>query len=86
MKESKPYPRIDEEDGSSLSAQESVALAYDDSESVEIDFSKISSIPQTWDELLECLKEGEEEIQRGEYIPGEVVFRSMRERIDSYAS
>lgn len=86
MNDSKPYPRIDEEDGSVMTANEPIgAVAYAD-EATKVDFRPIPGLPQTWDELLECLEEGEKEIERGEYIPGEEVFKSVRERIKGYAS
>ena len=48
--------------------------------------SHIPGLPENWDELLECLKEGEEEIESGGGIPGEEVFRSIRERLHRYTS
>ena len=87
MKESKPYPVIEEEDGSCLTAQEPAAeaVAYTKND-MEKDFGPIPGLPQTWDELMECIEEGIEEYERGEYIPGDVVFKSVRERIRNYAS
>jgi hypothetical protein len=94
MKESKPYPVIEEEDdgayqssGSCLTAQEPAAeaVAYPIN-GMEKDFGPIPGLPQTWDELKECIEEGIEEYERGEYIPGDVVFKSIRERIRNYAS
>jgi hypothetical protein len=78
MKESKPYPRIEEEDGSCLTAQEPVAaLAYAD-EAVEVKQRPIPGLPQSWNELTECLKEGEEAYERGEGILWEEAVQYMR--------
>jgi len=86
MKESKPYPRIEEEDCSCLTAHEpAVGTAYTE-QNLHEEPRHIPGLPESWDELLECLKEGEEEIERGEYFTGEEVFNSIRERIRSYAS
>lgn len=32
----------------------------------------IPGLPQTWDELMDCIKEGEEEFERGEAIPWDI--------------
>lgn len=78
MKESKLYPRIEEEDGSCLTAQEPVAaLAYAD-EAVEVKQRPIPGLPQSWNELTECLKEGEEAYERGEGILWEEAVQYMR--------
>lgn len=78
MKESKPYPRIEEEDGSCLSVQESsAALAYAD-EAVEVKQRPIPDLPQTWNELTECLKESEETYERGEGVLWEDAVQFMR--------
>lgn len=86
MKDSKPYPQIENEDGSCLTAQEpAVGTAYAD-QHLHADPRHIPGLPESWDELLECLKQGEEEIERGEYFAGEDVFKSVREHVRSYAS
>ena len=93
MKESKPYPQIEEEDdgeyqssGSCLTAQEPVVGTAYTEQNLHEEPRHIPGLPESWDELLDCLKEGEEEIERGEYFTGEEVFNSIRERIRSYAS
>ena len=60
MKESKPYPQFDEEDGSSMMASEPVGAVAFAEEAVETKYLHIPELPETWDELLDCLKEGEE--------------------------
>ncbi len=86
MKESKPYPIIEEEDGSCMTAAEPAeAVAYAEP-FAHVEPRHIPGLPENWDELLECLKEGEEEIECGGGIPGEEVFRSIRERLHRYAS
>ena len=51
MKESKPYPRIEEEDGNMLTANEPMgAVAYADEVLTE-DYRPIPGLPQTWGEL-----------------------------------
>ena len=78
MKESKPYPRIDEEDGSVMMASEPVgAVAYADEVMVN-DSRPIPGLPQTWSDLQECLKEGEKEIERGEYVEWGDFVQQMR--------
>lgn len=86
MKESKPYPIFDEEDGSCLTAAEPAGATAYAEPYTHAEAPHIPGLPETWDELLECLKEGEEEIERGGGIPGEEVFRSARERLRGYAS
>ena len=73
QKEEKPYPIIDEEDGSCLSAQEPIADAVAYAEETEV---SIPGLLQSWDELLECITEGEQELERGEAIPW--ICRHMR--------
>ena len=81
MKESKPYPRIDEEDGSVMMANEPVgAVAYADEIMVN-DFRPIPGLPETWSELQECLKEGEKEIERGEYVEWDNFVQQMKQTI-----
>ena len=78
MKESKSYPRIDEEDGKVMTASEPVGtVAYAD-ETTKVDFHLIPGLPQTWSELLECLEEGEKEIERGEYVEWDEFIQQMR--------
>lgn len=79
MKESKPYPQYDEEDGSSMTASEPVgAVAYAD-EAVETKYHQIPGLPETWDELLDCLKEGEEAYERGEGVLWEDAVQQIRQ-------
>jgi hypothetical protein len=86
MKEGKPYPVLEEEDSSCMKASESApALAYAEPYT-PTEPPHIPGLPETWEELLDGLKEGEEEVERGEYFTGEEVFRSVRERIRCYAS
>ncbi|MBQ7427462.1 MAG: hypothetical protein IJQ60_12760 [Prevotella sp.] len=86
MKESKPYPHIEEENGSTLTANESVgALSYTE-ECIDVEPEMIPGLPQSWNELQECLKEGEEEYERGEYIPWEVATQRLKTRIREYGS
>ena len=78
MKESKPYPIFEEEDGSCLTAAEPVeAVAYSEPYT-RVEPHHIPGLPETWDELLECLKEGEEEIERGGGTPWEEVVNEVR--------
>lgn len=87
MKESKPYQILEEEDGSCLTAQEPVAGAYAYAETwQENSPASIPGLPQSWDELLECIAEGEEEFKRGECIPWEEVVQDMRRRIHNYGA
>jgi hypothetical protein len=86
MTEDKPYPIIEEEDSSTLTANESAsavayAEVYDYAES-----ASIPGLPESWDDLLDCLKEGEEELEKGEYILWDVATKEMRSHIAEYAS
>ena len=79
MKESKPYPQFDEEDGSSMMASEPVeTMAYAE-EAVETAPHNIPGLPETWDELLDCLKEGEEAYERGEGMLWEDAVQQIRQ-------
>ena len=86
MKESKPYPHFEEEDGSCLTASEPAAALTRPDTRTQAQSRHVPGLPETWDELMECLKKGEEELERGDYIPGEDVFNSIRVRIRNYAS
>ena len=85
MKESKPYPQFDEEDGgeyqssgSCLTAQEpAVGTAYRE-QNLHAEPRHIPGLPESWDELLDCLKEGEEEMERGEGTPWDEVINEIR--------
>lgn len=79
MKESKAYPILEEEDGSCLTSGESMAGVAGYIRDIEHKKAFcIPGLPQTWDELLECLREGEEEEERGEYVEWEDAVLQMR--------
>ena len=50
------------------------------------DYPHIPGLPETWNELLDCLKEGEEELERGEAIPWEMVTKGMRRHVTEYVA
>jgi hypothetical protein len=78
MKESKPYPLFEDEDGSCLTAQEpAVGTAYTE-HNLHAEPHHIPGLPESWDELLDCLKEGEEEIERGEGTSWDEVINEIR--------
>lgn len=86
MKEKKQYPHIEEESSNSFKANEPVgAIAYSE-EAIEVEIGQISGLPHTWDELSECLKEGEEEYERGEGILWEDAIQQIKGHIRSYGS
>lgn len=87
-KESKPYPLTEEEDGSCMRAQESMADAACVSidSRVEIPPFGVSGLPQTWNELQVCVEEGEKEYERGEAIPWETAVLRMREHVRGYVA
>ena len=85
-KESKPYPIIDEEDdgayqssGYSMIASEPVGAVAFAEEAVETKYLHIPGLPETWDELLDCLKEGEEAYERGEGVLWEDAIQQIRQ-------
>lgn len=68
MKEKKPHSPI-EESSDSMMVQEPIASATAFADTIEEDAPlDIPGLPQTWDELMDCVKEGEEEFERGEAI------------------
>ena len=80
MKENKPYPQIEEEDSSCLTANEPVgAIAYPEA-CVEPEIYDIPGLPKSWDELMDCVAE------RGESIPWETATQTMKEHIRIYGS
>ena len=87
MNESKPYPQIEEEDSSSLTAQESggVAYAYSDSQIAEVLY-EVPGLPKSWEELQELIEDGEQEYERGETIPWETATKRMKAHIKEYAA
>ena len=87
MKENKPYPKIEEENGSCLTADEPVgAIAAYPEVCVEPEIYDIPGLPKSWDELMDCITEGEEEFERGESIPWETASQTMKEHIRNYGS
>ena len=46
----------------------------------------IPGLPQTWDELMDCVKEGEEEFERGEAIPWDVATSRLKKHIADYVA
>ena len=77
MKESKPYPVIGEEDDSLLMASEPVGAANVDPYA-PLAYQSIPGLPETWDELLDGINEGEEELERGEFIQWDIATKDMR--------
>ena len=72
MKEKKPHSQI-EESFDSMMVQEPIASATAFADTIEEDAPlDIPGLPKTWDELMDCIKEGEEEFERGEAIPWDV--------------
>ena len=88
MKASKPYPKIDEEDGSCLRAQEPVAdtASVSMATRVVIPPSGVPGLPQTWEELQKCIEEGEREYENGEAIPWETAVHRMRAHVRGYVA
>lgn len=87
IKESKPYPPIEEEDGSCLSVREPAAEAFAYAEDMIIAHqTTIAGLPQSWEDLLECVAEGEQELERGEGIPWEVATQRIKKHISRYGS
>ena len=87
MKKDEAYPCMTEEDGSCLTAEEPVcASAYNETFTQQTDSLKVPGLPETWDDLLDCLKEGEEELERGESIPWEMATQNMRSHIADYVA
>lgn len=83
MKESKPYPVIGEEDDSLLMASEPVGAANVDPYA-PLAYQSIPGLPETWDELLDGINEGEEELERGEFIQWDIAAKDMRKHIADY--
>ena len=55
-------------------------------EAIEVEIGQIPGIPHTWDELSECLKEGEEEYERGEGILWEDAVQQIKSHLRIYGS
>ena len=61
-----------------LAQEPVVAVRTEDTVAVT---NHISGLPESWNELVECLKEGEKELERGEGIPWEVATQRIRKTI-----
>jgi hypothetical protein len=86
MKEKKPHSPI-EESSDSMMVQEPIASAAAYADTIEDDASlEIPGLPQTWDELMDCIKEGEEEFERGEAIPWDVATSRLKQYIADYVA
>ena len=86
MKKNITYPHIDEEDNNSPRVNEPVgALNYADT-LFDNGVNNIPGLPQTWEELLEGMAEGEEEYERGDGIPWELATRQMKAHIREYGA
>ena len=88
MKEGKPYPRIDEEDGSCMIASEPVAAWSEPAAAVlptasEREIPK--GVPQSVDEALSDIDEGEKEFERGETFTHREVMQMIWDKIACYA-
>ena len=68
MKESKPYPQIEEEDGSSLSAHESVAALADPEAQVLPDDVDYAHIVNGMLQVTPDIEEEIAEVERGETV------------------
>ena len=68
MKESKPYPQIEEEDGSSLSAHESVAALADPEVQVLPDDVDYAHIVNGMLQVTPDIEEEIAEVERGETV------------------
>lgn len=80
------YSNIEEKDNSSLIAQEpAVAYGYA-APPTAVEPQDIPGLPQSWDELQECIIAGEEEYERGEAISMETAIQRMRAHIKDYVA
>lgn len=48
-------------------------------------YTQIPDLPRTYDELLDCLSEGEKEFERGETLSWQAVREEYKSQIQSYA-
>jgi hypothetical protein len=86
MKEKKPHSPI-EESSDSMMVQEPIASATAFADTIEDDVPlEIPGLHQTWDELMDCIKEGEEEFKRGEAIPWDVATSRLKKHIADYVA
>lgn len=86
MKEKKQHSPI-EESFDSMMVQEPIASAAAYADTIEDDASlEIPGLPQTWDVLMDCIKEGEEEFERGEAIPWDVATSRLKQYIADYVA
>ena len=86
MNKGKPYPMIEEEDSGTQTMNEPAIAAVYAKPYTPVEHRPISGLPKNWDELLDCIKEGEEELERGEYIPWDVAAKNMRNHIAEYVA
>ena len=92
MKEGKPYPRIDEEDGSCMIASEPIAAlselaaaALPTASEREQNPHIPKGMPQSVDKALSDIDEGEKEFERGETFTHREVMQMIWDKIACYA-
>lgn len=85
MKENKPYPQAEEENNSVLKAKDAIGVAYANT-AEEVKPDCIPGLPQTWEELMDCITEGEEAYESGETIPWEIATQQIKKHIGNYGA
>ena len=85
MKKNKPYPQIEEENNSTLKAKEVLDVAYVDTIE-EVKQDRVPGLPQTWEDLVDCIAEGEEAYERGEIISWQVATQRIKKHISNYGA
>jgi hypothetical protein len=86
MKERKPYQNIEEEDGSCMTASEpAVAVMSDVAPIKQNSFTIPEGMPQSVDEALSDIDEGEKEFERGETFTHREVMQMIWNKIACYA-
>ena len=87
MKEGKPYPQIDEEDGSCMIASEPVAALSEPTAvmSTALERELPKGVPQSVVEALSDIDEGEKEFERGETFTHREVMQMIWDKIACYA-
>lgn len=85
MKENKPYSKTEEENNSVLKAKDAIGVAYANT-AEEVKSDCIPGLPRTWEELMDCIAEGEDAYDRGETIPWEIATQQIKKHIGNYGA
>jgi len=83
MKDRKQYS-FGEDENSPVASEPVGYIATSAAPMISVDNPTIPGLPETWNELIDDLKQGEAEFEHGEVIPWDVATKNIRTHIADY--